>query len=119
MTPKRGLQEILNLAPPCSAVQNDALKVKPLRETPHPALPQVGEGVFEDSLPCSGRVRVGSGCFFVIPGSDPESHNWTNCKGLNNFKTLSISQGTPCQARSDDFLFFVTLNFTKRTAATM
>ena len=59
-------------------------KTNPLRDTPHPSLPQSGEGVFEDSLPYSGRVRVGSGQIIVIPSYDP---------------------------------FFVTLNFTKRTAA--
>ena len=89
----RGLQGILNHAPPCSAVQNDALKVKPLRDTPHPDLPQSGEGVFKDSLPYSGRVRVGSDWFFVIPGSDPESHSLTDYEGRNNFKTLYTRRG--------------------------
>ena len=89
----RGLQGILNHAPPCSAVQNDALKVKPLRDTPHPDLPQSGEDVFKDSLPYSGRVRVGSDWFFVIPGCDPESHSLTDYEGRNNFKTLYIRRG--------------------------
>ena len=71
MTHWRGLQGILNHAPLCSAVQNDALKVNPLRDTPHPDLPQAGEGVFEDSLPYSGRVRVGSGHFFCHSGLRP------------------------------------------------
>ena len=38
-----GLQGILNHAALCSAVQNDD-KTNPLRDTPHPDLPQVGEG---------------------------------------------------------------------------
>ena len=63
-------------------------KIKPLRETPHPVLPQSGEGVFKDSLPYSGRVRVGSDWFFVIPGCDPESHSWMDYEGRNNFKTF-------------------------------
>ena len=63
MTHWRGLQGILNHAALCSVVQNDALKVNPLRVTPHPNLPQSGEGVFVGSLPNSGRAGVGSGCF--------------------------------------------------------
>ena len=103
----RGLQGILNHTPLCSAVQNDELKVNPLRDTPHPDLPQVGEGAFcrfplnlgrgfaryppqlgehsvgflltwegglQDTLPNSGRDRVGSNYSFVIPGCDPESN---------------------------------------------
>ena len=37
----------------------------------------------QDTLPNSGRVRVGSNYYFVIPGSDPESHSLTLAKGLN------------------------------------
>ena len=45
MTHWRGLQGILSHVPPCSAVQNDD-NIKPLRDTPHPDLPQSGEGTF-------------------------------------------------------------------------
>ena len=72
-------------------------RINPLRDTPHPNLPQSGEGAFcrfplnlgrggQDTLPNSGRARVGSNYYFVIPGCDPESHNWANYKGRNNLK---------------------------------
>ena len=33
------------------------------------------EGGLQDTLPNSGRARVGSNYYFVIPGCDPESHS--------------------------------------------
>ena len=47
---------------------------------------QLGKGGLQDTLPNSGRARVGSNYYFVIPGCDSESHNWTNYKGRNNLK---------------------------------
>ena len=43
---------------------------KPLRDTPHPSLPQSGEGVS-----CHSEL-------------DSESHSWTNCEGTNGVNPL-------------------------------
>ena len=41
----------------------------------------IWEGDLQDTLPNSGRARVGSNYYFVIPGCDPESHSWPDCEG--------------------------------------
>ena len=43
---------------------------------------QLGKGGLQDTLPNSGRARVGSNYYFVIPGNDPESHSWTDYEVL-------------------------------------
>ena len=69
-------------------------KKSPYGKLPIPTFPNQGkehsigflstwEGGLQDSLPNSGRARVGSNYYLVIPGSDPESHSLMLAKGLN------------------------------------
>ena len=70
-------------------VRYDAFGIDPYGILPIPAFPnqgkehsvvssQLGKGGLQDTLPNSGRARVGSNYYFVIPGNDPESHSWTD-----------------------------------------
>ena len=85
MTHWQELQGILNHAP----LFRMTTKQIPCGKLPIPAFPNQGkehsvgflltwEGGLQDTLPNSGRVRVGSNYFFVTPAPEPESHSWTD-----------------------------------------
>ena len=89
------------------------IELIPCGKLPIPAFPNQGkehsvgflltwEGNLQDTLPNSGRVRVGSNCFLCHSELDSESHSLTDCKGRNNFKTLWICRGLRLEGRSDD-----------------
>ena len=54
---------------------------------------RIAKGAFIPS-PTRGGLGWGAVNSFVIPGCDPESHNWTDCKGRNMFiNTLPTRRG--------------------------
>ena len=87
-----GLARCRSPSPPTGVT----IELIPCGKLPIPTFPNQGkepsvgflltwEGNLQDTLPNSGRARVGSNYYFVIPNCGPESHSWTNCKGLNKF----------------------------------
>ena len=62
--------------------------ITPYGILPIPTFPNQGKVYSKIPSPARGGVGWGAVISFVIPGCDPESHSWTDCKGLNDFNTL-------------------------------